>query len=278
MIDNLVINNLTLGSVASGYYFTKLAGFEFPELRIDIKDRGNYDGARLGTYNYGRRIMSVEGELWGSTATDYESKRRALQLALGISNGLTTLTINTKSGLTLEASVILNVQLGAEYQKGNIIFGSFRIEFVAPYPFLLSSTSTNTQVDPYTGGGGAIPSAIPFSLGVGGSGAETINNAGNGTEYPTIKIYGSIENPSMQNTTTGKQFSLSYNLSTSTDYIEIDTYNQTVLLNGVTNIRQYFSGDFITLEAGDNEIKLTSASYDSNAHAIVTHKDSYLGI
>lgn len=278
MISSLVINNLTLGTVASGYYFTRLVGFAFPELRIDIKNRGNYDGARLGTYNYGRRVMSVDGEVWGSTKSDYESKRRALQQALGISEGLKTLTINTKSGLTLEVSVILNVELGIEYQKGNAVFSNFRIEFVAPYPFLLSSTSTDTQLTPYTGGGGAIPSAIPFSLGTGGSGAETINNAGNGTEYPTIKIYGSIENPSIQNTTTSKQFSLAYTLSTSGDYIEIDTYNQTVLLNGVTNIRQYLSGDFITLEAGNNSIKLTSANYDSNAHAIITHKDAYLGI
>jgi len=278
MITQITINSLVIGTYASGYLFKQLSGFGFPEVRIDVKDRGNYDGAKLGNYNYGRRIMSIDGEIIGSSPSDYETKRQALEKAVRVSDGLATMQIATRGGLSLQADVILNALLDAPYKAGNMIRGEFRLEFVAPYPFILGQTENNEDISVYSGGGGTLPATLPFSLAVGGTGAVEISNSGNGKAYPTIKIYGAISNPSIQNETTGESFSIAYTLSYSTDYIEIDIFNRTVLLNGVTNILQYFSGDWLTLEAGANNLKLTASSNSSVAKATITWRDHYLGI
>lgn len=278
MLTSIVINSLTIGTVASGYLFTNLNGFGFPETRVDVKNRGNYDGAKLGNYRYGKRVMAVEGNIYGTSPSDYEDKRQALEKAVRLDDGLTTMTINTRGGLTLESEVILNAMFEAPYSSGNMVLGRFRIELVAPYPWLKGSTENSQDVDVFSGGGGTLPATLPMSLGVGGTGAETINNAGNGKAYPVIKIYGEITKPSLRNETTDKSFSLNYTLSNSTDYIEIDIYNRTVLLNGISNLLQYFSGDWFALEPGNNEIKLTGTNQTASAKAVVEWRHHYLGI
>lgn len=278
MITQITINSLIIGTYASGYLFKQLSGFGFPEIRIDVKDRGNYDGAKLGNYNYGRRIMSIDGEIIGSDADDYETKRQALERAVRIGNGLSTMEIETRGGLSLQADVILNALIDVPYKAGNVVRGDFRMEFVAPYPFIVGQTENTDELSVYSGGGGTLPATLPFSLGVGGSGAEVIVNAGNGKAYPTFKIYGAISNPAISNDDTGESLSIAYTLSTSTDYIEVDIFNRTVLLNGVTNILQYVSGDWLTLEAGNNTIKLTASSNSAGAKLEITWRDHYLGI
>ncbi len=278
MISQLQLDGLTFGTYASGYLLKRLGGFGMPEAKVDVKDRGNYHGARLGNYAYGRRALSLEGEIIGDDTTDYESKRRALSQACDLMDGLKTLTITTRAGLVITADVIVSAALEEPYKAGDMIRGDFRLEFVAPFPFFLSQSEHSQNIDPFVGGGGTIPAAIPFSLAVGGTGAETVANAGNGDAFPTVTIYGTIENPSLLNETTGESLALTYTLATSTDYIVIDFYNRTVLLNGITNISQYVSGDWWRLKPGNNSIKLASASYSADAHAVLEWFDTYVGL
>lgn len=278
MINSITIGTLTFGTYASGYLFRRFSGFGFPEVRLEIQSRGNYHGAVLGMHKYGRRAMTIEGEIVGSSAADYEAKRRALEQVLTIKNGLQTVIFNTRGGLAIEAECIVSSALDVPYQSGKVIMGDFRLELVAPYPFLLGATLELESVLVYSGGGAAIPAAIPFSIATGGSGAEVIANDGNGEAFPVIRIYGALQNPSITNETTGESLSIVYTLLSSTDYIEIDMYNRTVLLNGVTNIMQYVSGDWWALQPGDNTIKLTASSNTVDAHADIEYRDAYLGI
>jgi phage-related protein len=277
MITSIQIGDLTIGGFASGFLFSKLSGFGFPEVRVDIQNRGNYHGAVLGMRRYGRRAMTIEGEIIGESAADYEAKRRAIEQALGYNDGLKTVIFNTRSGLAVQADVIVSSAVDLPYQAGKIIRGDFRIEFVAPYPFLEGTVEQTETVYMFSGGGGAIPSALPFSLAVGGSGAEVIANDGNGDAYPVFKIYGAITNPSVTNETTGKSLSIVYDLGVG-DYIEVDMYNRTVLLNGSVNILQYVSGDWWALTPGDNEVKLTASANGVDAKTDLIFRDAYLGI
>lgn len=278
MITQFQIDGLTFGTYSSGYLLKRLGGFGMPEAKIDIKERGSYHGARLGNYAYGRRNLSIEGEIIGSDTDDYETKRRALSDACDLMSGLKTLTITTRAGITVTADVIVSGALEEPYKAGDMIRGDFRLEFVAPYPFFLSSAENSQQITPFVGGGGAIPAAIPFSLAVGGSGAVTVANDGNGEAFPTVTLYGSLENPSLLNETTGESLSIAYTLATSTDFIVLDFYNRTALLNGITNINQYVTGDWWRLKPGNNDIKLASASYSAGAYALLEWFDTYLGL
>lgn len=268
---------LTLGSYTSGYLFSLLEGFDFPQARIDIKDKGNSHGAVLGSKHYGRRVMRIEGEIVASSEADFETKRKNLVEACAFHNGLKDIIITTREGLELTTNAIVNVKPDLPYKKGKMIRGEFRIELVAPFPFLKSTTEQNETVEVYTGGGGEVPSAIPFAMTAGGGTAQTVENGGNVFAYPIIKIYGEIENPSILNETTGENFSLTYSLGAGR-YIEIDVLNRTVKLDDDTNLLQYFSGDWITIAIGENILKLTGTNPSASAEAIFTFADNYLGI
>ena len=268
---------LTLGTYASGYLFKRLEGFDFPEARIDIKDKGNHNGAVLGSKYYGRRIMRIEGEIIASSTTEFETMRKNLMEACGFHNGLKDIIITTREGLELTADTIINVKPDVPYTKGGMVRCDFRLELVAPFPFLKSTTEQSETVEVYAGGGGEVPSAIPFAMTAGGGTAKTVTNGGNIFAYPIIKIYGEIENPSILNETTGESFSLTYALGAGR-YIEIDVLNRTVKLDDDTNLLQYFAGDWMTITTGENILKLTGTNPSAGAEAIVEFADNYLGI
>jgi hypothetical protein len=278
MISQIIIGNITISgdSISTGYVLGNTSGFEMPELRIDVKDKGNYHGARLGSKLYGRRIFTVNFTILGSSASDYETKRQNLINALGIMGGTYTMRINTRDGTQLKSEAIIN-SLDVPYSKGNVVMGDVRVELVAPNPFIKSYLSVSGTVYQWSGGGFAIPFGIPLDMSTQSDALKTITNNGNGNAYPVITIHGQIENPTVYNVTTGEDFSLTYNIGNG-DYITIDTWNRTVVLNGTTNVKRYFSGDWLYLPSGDSEIKMDSASSDDDARAVFVYNHAYLGI
>jgi hypothetical protein len=277
MIQTLKIGNLTLGTLSSGYLFSSLAGFGCPSLKVDIKEKGSTHGADLGVHLYGRRVFEIELEILGTDKEDYETKRRALEQACDIYDGTTTLTILTKSGLELISTVIATAQFDLPYKKGAMVFSDARLELTAPYPFLRSKVIKNRIITMWSGGGFGIPFAIPMDMSAGASATHVLDNVGNAIGFPTIVLNGALEDPTIVNITTGEQMSFDYAL-TNGNYISIDVVNRVVLLNGVTNIRQYVSGDWISLIPGDNYVKLTATSFDSDGNAVFNFRDSYIGI
>lgn len=278
MISQLSIGNIIIGTYTSGYLIKKLTGFDFPQVRVGVIDRGNYHGARFSNAYYGRRVMSIDGEIIGATPADYEEKRRAMEEAVNLADGLKQFNITTKGGLMLKADVVVNSQFEAPYSAGQAIRGEFRMELVAPYPFLESLDENEEEILILNSGGGEIPMAIPFSLALGAEVSEPIENLGNGKAFPTVRIYGTIDTPSLINQTTGKTLAVDYDLASDSDYVDLDFYNRTALLNGTTNIMQYVSGEWWTLEPGENSIKLTGASAGSAAKAVFSWRHAYLGV
>lgn len=278
MITSFTIDSLVIGTVASGYHLTRLNGFGMPVVEVNVKQRGSYHGGILGQYNYGRRELSIEGEIIGSSLSDFNSKRRAIEQAFTLFDGLKTLSIETKDSLSLQVDVMIKSAFNAPYERGRAVIGDFRAELVAPYPYIESQAQVTTELSVFDGGGWALPIELPFDMSAGGTGAEIIANNGNGNAYPTVTIIGAIENPSLQNTTTSKNLSINYTLNTSTDYIELDFYNRTALANGTTNILQYVSGDWWTLAPGNNTVKLFAGSAGATALATMLHRHAYLGL
>lgn len=278
MITTIAINGLTIGTVASGYVFKSLAGFDYPTVRVNVKENGNYHGARYGSAYYGARVMTIEGEIWGDSPEDYELKRRALGQAFTILNGLQPVTFTTRGGLVLKADCIVNNRVEIPYESGLMQRGTFRIELIAPFPFFLSSTTQTTAVYVFEGGGGEIPSEIPFTFSEGLAGNVDINNLGNVEAYPIIRLYGIMTDPVIRNNTSGLQLSLDYELTTTDQYIEIDTYRRTVKRGDTgANIFANATGDFWTLKTGINNVVLSASSYAEGARAEVVYQYHYLG-
>jgi len=277
MIQTIKIHNLTMGTLDSGYIFGNLAGFGFPSLKVDVKERGSTHGADLGVSLYGRRVMGIELEIIGNDPTDYETKRRALELACDITRGLQRVYITTRSGIDVICDAIVTGDFDLPYTKGQMIFSTVRLELTAPYPFFNSKDQKSSLISLWSGGGWGLPFELPLDMSCGGDVIANVINDGNTKSYPIITLYGQLEDATLTNETNDEAFSIDYDITDGSQVV-IDTFNRTIILNGTTNLRQYFSGDWLSLDSGGNGIKLTATTYGYNALVLITYRDSYLGL
>ena len=277
MIKTIQIYNLTMGTLESGYIFGNLTGFGFPSLKVDIKERGSTHGADLGVKLYGRRVMGIELEIIGKNPADYETKRRALESACDITRGLQRVYITTRSGIKVICNAIVTGDFDLTYTKGQVVFSTARIELTAPYPFFMGEIQKSSLISLWSGGGWGLPFELPLDMSCGGDVITNVVNDGNTKSYPIITLYGQLEDATLTNETNGEAFSLDYDIADASQVV-IDTFNRTIILNDTTNLRQYFSGDWMSLDAGSNGIKLTATTYGYNALVLITYRDSYLGL
>lgn len=280
MIKTITLGGLTFGPWDSKIVYENSSGFDFPQVRVDIKEFGNADGANLGQYLYGSRKMSIEGTIFGDDEADFENNRRLLQAAVSLKRGLQRMVIETNGGLIVRADVIVTNRLGMNYTKGERIRCPFRLELEAPFPFLLSDTVITKRIVPAAGGGGPVPAPIPFPI----TGADESSNiivlGGNVEAFFNARIYGPITNPVLRNASTDLQLSITYDLPTADDYIDLDFRLHTARLNDNLNVYQYVSADpedWWKLQVGSNQIRLLSSAVNGG-FADLTYQDHYLGV
>lgn len=277
MIKTLSIGNLLIGSYQSGFLIDKHSGFGMPSLRVDMKDRGHYQGANFGYAYYGKRALIIDGEIIGLTVADYEEKRRLMAQELDATKGLQTLYIETQGGLTVTVDVILGQAIDLPYEKGKMVRGKFQLSLIAEKPYFEGLTINEEDVAIYEGGGFAIPFALPLYLSFGETTSAIITNDGNGYIKPVFTVWGGCTNPSITNNSTDETLSIVHVLAPG-DYVEIDCYNRTAMLNGSTNITDDISGDWFSIKPGANEIIFNATSPDEDAKVSFSFKDTYIGL
>lgn len=277
MIQQLEFGGLIIGPWSTGYTIENHSGLDFPVVRVNVSDFGNTDGSTLGSHFYGSRKMSIEGQIIGASPADFESKRRALQAACDISGGLKRLTITTRGGLVVRADAIITNTPGMVYEKGHMVYGNFRLELTAPFPFFLGNQIKTQVISPVIGGGGPVPSPIPFPIGGGDESGNIVNNLGNVAAYWTARIYGPIEDPVFRNATTNEQVTFDITLATSDDYLEFDSRLNTVKDQDGLNQYDLKTGDFWKIKPGSNYLRLLAAEVNGG-YAVITYQDHYLGL
>lgn len=280
MIQKFEFGNVTIGPLTNraGYVITSERGFDFPVVRVGVSDYGNADGAALDSYFYGSRKLSLQGEIWGLDASDYEAKRRALQTACDISGGLKRITITTRAGLVVRGEGIITTTPEMTYKDG-VIRGPFRLEIVMPFPFLLGNTIKSQTIMPSIGGGGPVPSPIPFPITGGDESANVLTNDGNVDGYWKATIIGPIETPTLMNATTNQQITFDINLVYDSEWIEIDSRLGTIRDQAGNNVAD-IAGDnpnFWKLAQGTNQIRLLYESVNGG-YAFFNYQDHYLGV
>lgn len=282
-IGSTKIHDNTLNS---GLYLApKIQGLEIPDIRLPYYERPTADGAVVPGQLYSGRLISFQGVVIGETASEYRTLRRTLESAISIrrddsGNYLPrTLKFKTMDDLELQIDVYTRK---LQFDDINLRHGSYKLDLYAPDFALLSQAVKNEVIAAFTGGGMAIPMAIPMDMSVGGSTAATLTNDGNISAYPTITITGPVTNPTLINEQTGETLDLTYTLTTADESIVIDTLRRTVIYYATSggspvNVRGAMAGDFITLQPGDNTVKLVLAS-TSDGKATFSWRDSYLGV
>lgn len=146
----------------------------------------------------------------------------------------------------LDAVRLLSLQDPREGDKGVT-----EITFVldSPFPYAIDFTQITTHI----------------------TGTTAISNDGNVPFYPVFKVNGATSGFTLSNLTTGK--SLTYDSSlpgassiSGGDYVEIDTFRDTMYRNGnLNNLKpglDVFTSEFWTLDPGSNSVQITGANVD----------------
>lgn len=153
----------------------------------------------------------------------------------------------------------------------------FTLEFVAGNPRWQSPTLSQQVFTPATASVGRGYNRS-FNYGYGGatdSGIEVCNNAGTAEAIPVLRIDGPCTTPSLINETTGKTLTLDYTLA-SGEYLLIDFYERTVLLDGTASRFYAKRGDWWGLAPGDNEIRFAVQSSSSPCAATLSWRSAWL--
>lgn len=252
-------------------------GFGSPRVDSALYPNSGAHGTQLVNSFWRERRITLEFGLRASTIANYATLREAFLKAWSLPRtGIKPMNFTTTDGKNLTVDVQLLNVIDAPFEKGNLTIGKALVELVAPDPYLNDQTINTSTVYLPVAGGTAIPTAIPLSLTSSG-GMVTITNGGNGIFKPTITIYGICADPTISNNTTSELFQIDGSF-TSSDVIVIDCENETVTLNGITNPLDDFTGDFLSLNPGINQISFSSGTYDAGTYAEIEWQQSWLGV
>ena len=92
-------------------------------------------------------------------------------------------------------------------------------------------------------------------------------------------LNGLLTSPSITNLTTGVSFSLATAILEG-DSVAIYKENKStfVVYNEVINYYQYFSGSLPLIAAGNNTMRLTTASASDTGNAVISYRSQYKGL
>jgi hypothetical protein len=261
-----MISNITAPiaiGLASSYYTLKEAdGFGSGGVEVAKWDRPGFHGIKTPRAFWRERIMRITIGIRGATSSEYEQKRRDLIEAFDFPrNGLTWLKFTTTGGLALQTQVQLNSEIQTTFKQGEVTIGEARIELVAEDPILYSQTLKTQD--------------ILFSAGSG-----VVANSGTAPVFPTIRIHGNVLNPSVTNSTLGRQVSLTGITIAAGNYYDLDMLEETVEDPTGSNKYNYVrNDDFFWLNKGNNTISLGGTPGGSGYRKVtLTYRDGYLGI
>lgn len=112
-------------------------------------------------------------------------------------------------------------------------------------------------------------------------GSVLVVNPGNAPASPVLELYGPATDPVIANVTTGKVLAFAGLEVAAGDFLEIDTAEKTILLNGIPSASRYGFVDFAVsswwdLEPGDNLVRYYPAAFDAGAEARVRFRARWI--
>lgn len=278
MIEAVILGTTQLDN--NKRFVTGIRNPTFPNISYTSAKKGGFVGQSVSIGNFASYQLVMEWQIVGNTLAELADLRDDFAKTLGeiIRQGVQTLKIDRANGTDLQIDVNA-VKITGDIQSTDITSSKLLVEFATEYPFLQSQIEQEDNVHIFTGGGMSIPMPIQMDMSVGGSNDVNIDNGGTYSAFPIFIFYGPLSNPSLANITTGETLNLNMTLLTSSDFVVVDTFLRTVVLNpGGTNARQFVSGEFFTLEPGNNLLHLGAGLFNTQGKAMVKFRDHYLGL
>jgi hypothetical protein len=266
----------------SGLLLTDVSGFDSPNIRTNVEDLPETDGAIAGNSYLGQRPITLSGEIIGVDAAVRNQLIVSLQRAArGLRSNATL--YGSPSGLVpMQASLrVVNLRVTGQWKK------AFQLQAICADPRMYSqalNSSTLTQSGMTGSSGASFPLAFPINFG-GGSGASVavnLTNAGNFSAPATIRIAGPITDPHVTNAATLETLYLdsSGGLTLAAgEYVEIDTLARTVTKSDGTNYYakvRFPASIWLNVEPGSSTLQLWGSVTSAVTALTVSWRDTWV--
>lgn len=236
-------------SKADGGLINQVEGFEYPSALVSVEDIANNGGAIEVNSKFGRRTCSFVYRL----TCDVLVGRRSILAALRQTGYLKLVKFTTLDDLDLQFYAYIT-QVLAPYtsMQKPILIG-----MVAPDWRFFDQTLQTESINP--------------------AATETLTNDGNEQTNPIMRVYGPFSTATVTNLNNSETFTLS-DAVTNGHWVEIDTQAHTVITDLGASAYGSWSGDFMRLVPGDNDIMFTATGASGVCRLEVDWRDAYNGI
>lgn len=288
MLDNLTLDD-SIGVAVSLHETDNRAVVSvdglggLPSPRAAIRTLTTSHGAVDETRWLDSRVITVVGEVWGDTFEEMRAELGTIQRAM-----LQTLDVAPAllkwqwggSGSSLQCYVKLAGFQAPTLAEG-VKLAQYQATFVAADPRAYSQalTTATGAVLTTAGGGLDFPFSFPIEFTPSAGGSAAVINHGDIPSPPILRIYGECSSPQVRLVSTGETLYFSGSISDG-DYLEIDCRQRTVKLNGTTsrlNLLDAASSTWFELPTGSDSVRLSSATFNSNARCDVLYRSAYAG-
>lgn len=269
-------DSLTLGAVddlGCVWLMEDIEGWDAPASTTTITQRTHAHGAWLSTPYYSHREIIVTGTVRCPDARAGVMAKEKLFATISLYD--TPFTMN-EHGLLRTCTVRRLGEVLWKY-RGHAMEADYSFSVVAADPFKYGTVTYQESMRlPTSDGGLTLPTTVPFAIEAEiTANTTTISNAGNAETYPVYRINGPVTNPVLIRTSDGARMEFTIDLGVGR-WIEIDTKNHTVTLDGTTQRQHVMAGTWLTLPANSTEeIMFLAATANPDAVATISWRDAW---
>lgn len=253
-----------------------VGGFDSPNIRQNLADLPEADGAIAGDFFLSSRPVTMSGRIVSSSAAQRNSVVAQMQRAVRALRADLTISTQPQGMPAMQATARLdNLRIGPGYVK------TFQLSLVCPDPRFYSQTlNSQAATSSVSTAGAAFPWSFPvgFGGGTGGTANLSASNAGNIDTYPLIRVYGPVSNPQIENHTTGQWLYVDNVTLAAGEYIDIDVKERTVVSNAGANLFSHVrfpDSSWWTLPPGGSTIQLWASSSSTGVELDVSWRDAW---
>lgn len=257
-----------------GLVLEDVTGFDSPNVRQNVAELPETDGATAGNFFFGARPVTLTGRIINATPAARNVLIVQLQRALrGLRSDVTIRS--SPSGLpAMQASGRLdNIRVTGGFLK------QFQISLICADPRIYSQALNSSQATgQVASSGAAFPLVFPINFG-GGTGATvsvSLSNAGNFDSPPLLRVTGPVTNPAVRNATTDMWLYLDNVDLAAGEYVDIDMANRSVTRTDGTSLYHKVripTSDWWLLPAGANSVELWATTPAASATVRVLWRD-----